>query len=94
MRIFLFKDLKVLVCHLWSWTRLVVDKGPLPLINFLDRVGPRRERVSSFVCLVSSGTCYIPHVCFGLSFLHLFSVNIIFFVHLVMEKKIKDNCSA
>ena len=26
------------VCNFWSWTRLIIDKGPLPLIGFFDWV--------------------------------------------------------
>ena len=29
------------VCNFWSWTKSVIDEGPLPLINFFDWLGSR-----------------------------------------------------
>ena len=26
------------VCNFWSWTRSIIDEGPLPLIGFFDWV--------------------------------------------------------
>ena len=27
------------VCNFWSWTKSVINEGPLPLINFFDWLG-------------------------------------------------------
>ena len=29
------------VCSFWSWTKLYIDEGPLPLIDFFDWLGFR-----------------------------------------------------
>ena len=29
------------VCNFWSWTKLFIDEGPLPLINLFDWLGSR-----------------------------------------------------
>ena len=29
------------VCNFWSWTKSIIDEGPLPLINFFDWSGSR-----------------------------------------------------
>ena len=29
------------VCSFWSWTKLYIDVGPIPLINFFDWLGSR-----------------------------------------------------
>ena len=29
------------VCNFWVWTKLIIDEGSLPLINFFDRLGSR-----------------------------------------------------
>ena len=37
------------ICNLWSWSKLCIDVGPLPLINFFDWLGSRWGLVSFFV---------------------------------------------
>ena len=29
------------VCNFWFWTKLIIDEGPLPLINLFDWLGSR-----------------------------------------------------
>ena len=37
------------VCSFWSWTKLYIDEGPLPLIDFFDWLGFRWGWVRFFV---------------------------------------------
>ena len=60
------------VCSFWSWTKLYINVGPLPLIDFFDWLGSRCGWVRFFVSppFCSSlpyGTYCILSVCLGLS---------------------------
>ena len=60
------------VCSFWSWTKLYIDVGPIPLINFFDWLGSRWRWVRFFTSplfcsSLPHGAYYILPICLGLS---------------------------